>query len=559
MLFINKSILLLNPLLLFWSCKRPNADAGHPNVLFIAVDDMADWVAALKGHPGIKSPNIDRIVKNGIVFTNAHCAGPISGPSRAAILTGLRSESTNIYTNAGTYIDYVPEAVSLTRHFRDNGYHVMGVGKIDHGATKVVDSDWDEYGPGTGVVGTPFTTDELLTDNMDPTVTVNRGNLHVTLPMNGMSTIDPPNMLLSTFDWGPLDIQDDDMPDGEIADWTVEQLNRNFSKPFFLAAGFYKPHLPWFAPRKYFDMYDEENITLPPFLEGDLNDLSQTGKDFALLAWTAGCHRTVLEHNQWKQAVHGYLAAISFVYAQIGEILDALEKSRYAGNTMIVFFSDHGYHLGEKEHWGKHTPWNRATHVPFIIIPSKTNRPKKFRPGSQCDEPVNLLDIYPTLIDMCNLPFKQGLDGKSIHPLVKNPELDWDEATVTTTGRGTNSISTKRWRYIHYFDGTEELYDLKNDPNEWNNLAKENDYVEIKQHLSQYVINDEDFKQYVRWGRWKAVIPREGKMMLFDVYEPSGISEQNNVYEENPDVVRMISKFLKNNNIKDKYVLMSEL
>jgi len=557
-LFIKNILWVLVPLLFYYSCARHQADSNHPNILFIAVDDMADWVSIMKGHPDVQTPNIDRIASRGILFTNAHCTSPICGPSRAAILTGLRPESTNIYHNVGTYIDYVPDAISLPRYFRDHGYHVMGAGKINHSSTKVVDSNWDEYGPGTGIVGTPFTDEELLTENMDPTIVINRDNLYITLPMNGISTIDRPDMRWSTFDWGPLDITDDDMPDGRIANWGVEQLKRNYTRPFFLAIGFYKPHQPLFVPGKYFELYDPENINLPPFIEGDPEDLSQTGKDYALLAWTAGCHKTVIEHNQWKPAVHAYLATISFVDTQIGKILEALDNSPYANNTMIVFWSDHGWHLGEKEHWGKHTPWQRSTHVPFIIIPPKNHMPENFIPGVTCDEPVNLLDLYPTLVDMCNLPEKTGLDGKSIYPLVKDPEMDWDEATVSTIGRGTNSIRTKKWRYIHYFDDTEELYDVENDPNEWINLADDVDYVTIKRQLAKYIIPDDDFKQFIRWGKWKAIIPCTGEMMLFNLYEQSGISEQHDVASENTDVVKTISQYLENEKISNRYYLIPE-
>ncbi|MCK4746088.1 MAG: sulfatase-like hydrolase/transferase, partial [Bacteroidales bacterium] len=332
-------ILLLLPL--FTSCSE---DAQKPNVLFIAVDDMADWATYLDGHPDAITPNMDRLASQGIYFTNAHCVSPICGPSRAAILTGMRPETTGCYTNRGTYIDYVPDAVSLPRYFRNNDYHVMGAGKINHALGMVVADNWDEYGPDCGVVGSPFTNEELLTEGMDPTRVVSR--LNCNLPMNGgLSLIDRPTMTWDTFDWGPLDIDDSGMPDGEIAEWAVDQLEQEFEKPFFLAVGFYKPHQPFFVPREYFDMYDVDKITLPLTLEGDLDDVPQPGIDFARAAWSAGTHKTVVEHDQWHEGVRAYLATITFADAQVGRVLDALDNSPHADNTWIILWSDHGWSL----------------------------------------------------------------------------------------------------------------------------------------------------------------------------------------------------------------------
>lgn len=562
---MNNILLISGPLLLLSSCNSSSDKADPPNILFISIDDMADWVTALDGHPNVKTPVIDELISRGINFTNAHCTSPICGPSRAAILTGLRPETSGIYHNVGpdgtglgTYDRYVPEAVAFPRYLREHGYHSMGAGKINHSYTKVVEENWDEYGPDVGIVGSPFTHEELLVENMDPTICIRRDNLNVTLPINRMSNIDRPNNLWSTFDWGPLDITDDDMPDGRIANWGVEQLGRDFDKPFFLGIGIYKPHLPWYAPREYFDLYDPDEIQLPPHRDGDLDDLSQTARDYALLAWTAGKHETVVEHDQWLPAVHAYLATISFVDAQVGKVLEALDNSPYAENTLIILFSDHGFHLGEKEHWGKHTPWQRSTRVPFVIVPPRNNLPEGFIPGTPVDVPVNLMDIYPTLVEMCGLPEKTGLDGKSLYPLIENPGIEWDEATVTTLGRGTHSIRTRQWRYIHYYDGTQELYDTDVDPNEWYNLACDPDYADVREHLSQFVIDDPNFRQFVRWGNWKAAIPYEGDMKLFDIYGPFGISEQNDVFAENQDVARKIFDYLEENNISDKNVLISE-
>ena len=549
-----QNLLILPTFLLLLSC---SVTEQKPNVLFIAVDDMADWASYLGGHPDIKTPHLDKLAGRGVYFTNAHCVSPICGPSRAAVLTGKRPETTGIYTNQGTYIDYVPEAKSLPRYFRDNGYRALGAGKINHALGMVVADNWDDYGPDCGVVGTPFTNEELLTEGMDPTRVIAR--LNCTLPMNGgLSLIDRPGMTWNTFDWGPLDVEDDEMPDGEIAAWAVDQLKQQQDHPFFLAVGFYKPHQPFFVPRKYFDLYDPESISLPRHLKGDLDDVPQPGIDYAHAAWSAGTHKTVVEHGQWKHGVRAYLATISFVDAQVGRVLDALENSPYADNTWIVLWSDHGWSLGQKEHWGKHDPWKASVKVPFIVVPPAKTKPGGFSPGASSQAAVSLLDIYPTLVDACKLPELEGLEGQSLLPLLSDPDGAWEEAVVTSVGRGSHSIFTGQWRYIHYFDGSEELYDLRNDPEEWNNLAGEPAYREIKSNLALLLPRDQNYKQFIRWGRWKAIVTSDGETELYDIHEPFGISEHNNVAAENPDIVDYIGQYLNKNQIKQRHVLISE-
>ncbi len=528
-----------------------------PNILFIAVDDMADWAAYLGGHPDAITPNLDRLAERGVWFRNAHCVSPICGPSRAAILTGMRPETTGCYTNRGTYIDYVPDAVSLPRHFKDNGYHVAGAGKINHALGMVVEDNWDEYGPDCGIVGSPFTNEELLAEGMDPTRAVPR--LNCTLPMNGgLSLIDRPTMKWDSFDWGPLDVDDIDMPDGEIAAWAVEQLEKDHQKPFFLAVGFYKPHQPFFAPRKYFDMYDREKVRLPEVMENDLDDVPRPGIDLAHAAWTAGTHKTVVEHKQWHEGVLGYLATITFADAMVGQVLDALDGSQYSSNTWIILWSDHGWSLGQKEHWGKHEPWQASVKVPFIIIPPANANPEGFRAGTPCSSPVSLLDIYPTLIEICGLPAVEALEGQSLLPLVGNPMADWNEAVVASVGRGSHSVFTPGWRYIHYFDGSEELYNLLEDPEEWTNLASDPSYADVKKELAGHMPVDGNYSRFVRWGKWKAAFRSNGEVELYDIHETFGISEQNNVADQNPEILEAISGYLKGQDPDRRHVLMPE-
>jgi arylsulfatase A-like enzyme len=535
-------------------CEAGNA---RPNVLFIVLDDMNDWLGCYGGHPQVKSPNIDRLARRGVLFANAHCVSPICGPSRAAVLTGMRPETTGVYHNKGTYIDYVPDAVTFPEHFRAHGYHALAAGKVNHGLGEPDPRLWDENGPDCGVLGTPFIGDELHTAGMDPTRVIDRGRLKITLPANGgLSAIDRPNNTWDSFDWAPLDVPEDDFPDGRIAGWGVRQLGRKQPKPFLLALGFYKPHQPFFAPRKYFDLYDATKIVLPPTIAGDLYDVPAPGRDLATRPWTSGTHKTVMEHNAWRDAVHAYLATVSFVDALVGRVLDALDHSDHADDTWIVLWSDHGWSLGEKEHWGKHVPWVESVRMPLVIVPPNSARPRGFEPGSRCDAPVSLLDLYPTLIDACGLPQRRELEGRSLLPLVGDPHAPWAEAAVATVGRGTHSVFARRWRYVRYFDGSEELYDLQDDPREWFNRAGDGELAEIKTRLASHIPEDERFRWYVRWGRWKCVFPQDGDPMLFDYHGQFGISEQFDVAAEHPDVVAAVRSYLARARVVSRRVAM---
>lgn len=515
----------------------------RPNVLFISLDDMNDWLGCYGGHPDAKTPNIDRLAERGVLFSNAHCVSPICGPSRASVLTGMRPETTGVYHNKGKYIDYVPDAVTFPEHFRANGYVAMAAGKVNHDLGEPDPRLWNENGPDCGVLGTPFVGDELHTVKMTPERIINRGLLKITLPANGgLSAIDRPNNTWDSFDWAPLDCPETDFPDRKIADWSAGQLSKKHNKPFLMAVGFYKPHQPFFAPRKYFDLYDPTKVALPRTIAGDLHDIPAAGRELATQPWTSGTHQTVAKHGAWREAVHGYLATVSFADSLVGRVVDALDKSTYAENTWIVLWSDHGWSLGEKEHWGKHVPWNESVRMPLMIIPPRNSKLDGFEPGSRCDARVSLLDLYPTLIDACGLPHRKELEGNSLLPLITDPDANWNDAVVSTIGRGTHSISTDNWRYIHYFDGSEELYDLKNDPNEWFNIADQKEQASVKKQLAKHIPTDNRFKQFVRWGRWKCVIPVNGEPMLFDYQGQFGISEQFDLAKDRPDIVKQILK-----------------
>ena len=428
----------------------------RPNVLFIAIDDLNDWTGCLGGHPDVKTPHLDRLAKRGVLFAKAYCPAPACNPSRAALMTGIRPSTSGVYGNNHPWrkSPVLKEAPTLPQHFMAHGYHALGSGKIYHGRFPDPAS-WEEYWPSK--------TKTKPEDPMPP---------HDKRPLNGI-----PNA--KHFDWGPVDAPDEKMGDWRVADWVTGQLKKRHDKPFFLACGFFRPHLPWYAPKKYFDMYPLDTITLPTVKDDDLDDVPPIGKK---MAKPQGDHKNVLKYNQWRQAVQGYLASISFVDACVGRVVDALEASPHRDNTVIVLWSDHGWHLGEKLHWRKFALWEEATHnVMMFVAPGVT------QPGGRCTAPVNLLDIYPTLVDLCRIKPPEALEGVSLVPLLKDPQAAWKRPALTTHGRNNHSIRSERWRYTRYADGTEELYDHKSDELEWKNLAQDAKYADVKQDLAKWL------------------------------------------------------------------------
>jgi len=440
-----------------------HAQASHgdkPNVLFIAVDDLNDWIGCLGGHPDTKTPNIDHLAERGVLFTNAFCAAPACNPSRAALMTGIRPSTSGVYHNPQPWRQAMPDAVTLPQHFMAHGYRAVGGGKIYHGAFPDPPS-WQEYFP------------SQKQNKPDDPVPEER-------PLNGI-----PNT--RHFDWGPIDVADEEMGDRQVADWAIGELAKEHDKPFFLVVGMFRPHLPWYVPRKYFEPFPLDSVTLPEVNDDDLDDVPPIGRQMAVRskevneAALAKCdHGKVINTNNWRRAVQAYLASVHFADACIGRVLDALDNSRYADNTIIVLWGDHGWHLGEKLHWRKFALWEEATHCPLIIA----------APGmakGRCTRTVNLLDIYPTLVDLCGLKPRAELEGDSLTPLLKDPAAKWDRPSLTTHGRNNHTIRTEQWRYIRYSDGTEELYDRGNDPLEWTNLAGREEHNRLKKRLAKWL------------------------------------------------------------------------
>jgi arylsulfatase A-like enzyme len=444
-------VVLIFSFLLFIQKPALVQQISHPNVLFIAVDGLNDWVGAFHVYPVVKTPNLDRLAKRGMIFTRAYCSAPLCNPSRASLLTGVRPSTSGVYNNGQPFRKVLPNAITMPQYFTANGYEVIGAGKIFHEAF---------YDSASWLV--PY---QQYASPTPPKT-----------PVNGVKT----------FNWSPLDNSDEEMADYKIVQAGIEFLKQKHDQPFFLAIGLIKPHLPWYVPKKYFDLYPLSKIVLPKTIAGDLDDVPDFGKKAAAghgeVNYPGDLHQFVLENKQWEKAVQGYLACTSFADAQIGRLLEALDKSPYTKNTIIIFLSDHGFNLGEKQHWTKSVLWEESTKVPLIIV-----APGVTKQNSICQRTVNLMDIYPTLITLCNFPKKEGLEAMDITPLLKNPARGWDHPSLSTMGIGNHTVRTERWRYIRYNDNSEELYDHNTDPHEWHNLASDPKYVDTIKKLSAWI------------------------------------------------------------------------
>jgi arylsulfatase A-like enzyme len=417
---------------------------GRPNVLFIAADDLNHWVHHLGRNPQAKTPHIDRLADRGVTFTNAYCAVPACNPSRAALMSGLRPWNTACYTNGDFWTKHIPEGVGLSAQFLKAGYYVAGAGKIYHNDS-YYESEWSEYmsKEGFSAHGAGVNKDEGFHE--------------------------------------PLrhDLQDEDLGDWQTVNWCIERLNRQQEKPFFLACGLHKPHLPFAVPRKYYDMFPLDQIELPPYREDDLDDIPPAG---VRMARPEGDHARFLQSGRWKAAIQSYLATVAYTDMNIGRLLDALDKSPCRDNTIIVLWGDHGWHFGEKHHWRKFALWEEATRAPLIWV-----APGVTKAGGVCSRPVDFMTIYPTLCELAGLPVPKHVEGTSIESLLRDPQAAWSQPAITTHGYKNHAVRTEKWRYIQYADGSEELYDHEHDPYEWTNLANDRQSADVIREHAQWL------------------------------------------------------------------------
>ena len=444
------------------------AKAAKPNILFIAVDDLNDWVGVLGGHPQARTPNIDRLAKRGVLFTNAHCSAPGCNASRSSLLTGLRPSTTGIYANGHDWrqAPKLSGAVTLPGHFKNNGYRTLGAGKLFHAHTFFDRKNLSGYpDPGAWHDYFPSKTQQMPEEAVPEKWPVNSSR----------------KFYRGHFDWAPLQIPNAEMADAKVVSWGARQLAKRHEQPLFLSVGIYRPHVPWYAPKKYFDLFPLDEIQLPSHLKGDLDDVPDAGQKMAKRHW----HKWIIDNDQWKKAVQGYLASLAFADDMVGELLDALDNGPMAKDTLIMFWGDHGYHLGEKENWEKFALWEDTTRVPLIIVDSS-----QAKPGTRCKSAVSLLDLYPTLIELSGLGLPpQSLEGRSLAKRLAKPDAKTDRVAITTQGQGNHAVRSSRYRYIRYADGSEELYDHQTDPHEWNNLAANLGLAKVKSRLAKRLPN----------------------------------------------------------------------
>ena len=447
--------------------------AQKKNVLFISIDDLNDYISPLDNHPGIKTPNFDRLSKRSVTFANAHCAAPACHPSRVAVMTGVHPVRSGIYRNMFRAhgprwrheSKVLENVVVLSQHFRDHGYWAAGGGKIFHtlqwtpGDSQNDPDAWDEYR------GDPL--DPISGDWPRPESTEIDQN-------EGFIGKRP----LRNHYFGAAAIEKDDQTYGDhlVVDWAIERMKEKGDQPLFLAVGLFRPHIPFEVSQKWFDLYPIEKVRLPMYLKNDLEDARPHGR----IHW----HQWVSQNKQWKHLSRGYLASISYVDHQVGRLLDALDSSSLKENTIIVLWTDHGFHIGEKENWEKFALWDQTTRVPLFI-----HAPGVSKDGVKTRYPVTLTDLYPTLCELAGLPVPEQCDGKSLVSQLRNPEKRGKSLSLTSfqfqgDSDPSHAVSDRRYRLIQYPDGFEELYDLEKDSHEFHNLSEDLNFSEVKKRLS---------------------------------------------------------------------------
>ncbi len=455
--FMNSIIL---PLAFTVTASTLNAQGKKMNVLFIAVDDMNNDLSCY-GHPLVKSPNIDRLASKGVAFANSYCQFPLSSPSRSSLLTGLRPDQTRVFDLKYHFRQDMPDVVTLPQMFIKNGYYVARVGKMFH------------YG-NPGDIGT-----NGLDDRASWMERINPAGLDKTSLELDLINYTPDRGLGSAMAYlSDSKGKDAEHTDGQVATEAIKLLEKHKNKPFFIAAGFYKPHTPWITPKKYFDMYNQDQMSIPKISSETPDDYPELA-----LASTKPWPYFGITTAQAMECKLAYFAAISFVDAQIGRLLDALDSLGLSNNTIIVFWSDHGYHLGEHGLWFKQSCFEESAKSPLIIYFPGTKSA-----GKICQRTVELIDIYPTLAELTGLTPPSNLQGYSLLPLLKNPEASWNHPAFTQVQRGNtpgHSVRTEVWRYTEWGFGKmgEELYNEEADPQELHNLAGNLKYADVVRQM----------------------------------------------------------------------------
>jgi arylsulfatase A-like enzyme len=486
------------------SCNKPqSAVIEKPNVLLISIDDLNNWIEPLGGHPQAQTPNLASFAQEAVTFRHSYTVSPSCNPSRTAMMTGRMPWETGLYTNPQIWRHVVGDEVVMPEYFRESGYYSAGAGKIYH-ANMPDPRSWDDNFP-----------DRIkqLPDYYLPVQDPTTGARRFALTDNEIREDDPDGVTMTmppfrgsyiAFDFAPLPVETEETGDYSSIQWISDQLKKKHDRPFFLAAGIYRPHLPWYVPQKYFDKFPLADIQLPVVMENDLDDVPELGQNVARNRY----HEKVLEADLWKQAVQGYLASINYADELVGKLLQDLAESEYADNTIVVIFSDHGWQLGEKEHWRKFSLWEDVLNTVLMVKapPGIPGLPSGSYVGGVSDRNVSLVDIFPTLTELVGLPGKKGVSGKSLIPLLKNPEAEWNYPVVSSLDDDKYSVMYNGWHLIQYAGVQNELYDLASDPNEWTNLAGTEDQQDRIAEMAAFIPSER--KPFVKTAslRWEDVL-----------------------------------------------------
>lgn len=439
-----------------------------PNVIFFAVDDMNDWIGPM-GSKMAKTPNMDRLAKMGVTFTNAHTSGVYCAPSRTAIFTGRNATTSGCYTDQ-IYFHNHPDYIPLHMAFNKGGYNTYGVGKLFHHPTGHIDPrGWTEF---------HLRTEDQRKNGWPVETWAYEAPMPAQVPASKFNQVDKKWKGRPFMEVGAIpNDKEEEIVDTLRTKWACEVISKKHDKPFFMALGLYAPHFPNYAPQRFFDMYPIESIKHGPWKGGDLDDIPQPERK-KKLARKKGIHDKLIELGIVESTIQGYLASISYADSNLGRVLDALENSPNKDNTIIVFWSDHGYAQGEKGNWGKHTMWQRTTNVPFMWAGPGIAK------GKTTSYTSVLIDMYPTLTDLCGITPDKGLDGKSLKSILAKPANSPERTVfVPYTEPKSYTVINEKWRYIKYKEGGEELYDLRKDFHEWNNLADKPEYKAIKEEM----------------------------------------------------------------------------
>jgi len=419
------------------------------NVLMIVVDDLNIFVSHLDTYPAAQTPNLDRIAAAGTSFSRAYAPAPACNPSRASVFTGKRPFASGIYLNPDDPVSALREHGVIPQHLAKNGYLTMATGKMFH----------------------------RIEDNSEffETVYAASGSYSSAVRLNGVAALD------DNFDWGPLDVFDDETPDFDRVNWAIEQLHLQHDAPFFLGVGLVRPHLPWIVPQRYFDQFPIEDISLPSgILENDVDDLPRGARNEGM----DDDHEIIVEAGKWKEAVQAYLASVAYADAAVGRLWDALQVSPYRDNTVVILWGDHGWQFGEKNRWRKFTLWSAGSQTSYIIASPGPEGRGMQGDGQVCDTPVDLMSIYPTILELLGLPERADIEGVSVVPLLNSCASHWSEPAFSTNGPNNHAIRRDNWSYVRHANGDEELYDHDTDRWEWRNLAGDARTSQLREEFS---------------------------------------------------------------------------